>query len=236
MSIEGIFLSPVASGPMQSVAQATLIANRGLEGDRYCDNVGTYSVLRISKSRPGEREPGRQLTMLSADSVEEALDRNGLPQPPSLGNLRRNLVVRGMTAADLLAAAGHVVQLGDSCRILIHRNCVPCMYNERKNGIPGLMEALWNDAGVSCQVLQGGRIAVGDAVVILEELMDTDEGHQSPGFFVRPSQRTAAMVRSALAKSRLAKAELLELDREGVERVQASYSSVGLTFWPRDKE
>jgi MOSC domain-containing protein YiiM len=237
MSIEGIFFTSVASGPMQAVASATLLVGKGLEGDRYCENVGTYSCLRVSKRRRGAREPGRQLTLISADSVEAALEKSHMTKPKSLGNLRRNVVIRGLSADDLLGAIGHVVRLGTTCRILVHRNCVPCMYNERKNKIPGLMEAIWNEAGVSCEVLTGGKIAVGDKVeIMLDEKMEADGGDQAPGFYVPPSKRTTDMVVSSLARMRGAKKALTEVDPEGVKRVQASYSSVGLNFWPKDKE
>jgi MOSC domain-containing protein YiiM len=210
---------------------------KGLEFDRYCTLAGTYSHIRVSKLSPGQREPGRQLTLISADSVEAALKRDGLPVPASLGDLRRNIVVRGLSSEILLAAVGRVVKLGPTCRVLVHRHCVPCMYNERKNCIPGMMEAIWNEAGVSCEVLTGGPIGVGDVVEIVEdERAQVDDGNQPPGYFVPPSKRTAEMVRDAIKRKREQKKHLLKIDPKGVERVEASYGTVGLTFWPRDKE
>ena len=100
MSIEGIFLSPTASEPMQSVQTGTLLAGKGLDGDRYCKHKGSYSVIRLSKHNPGEREPGRQLT----HSVEDAFDRNNIQRPDSLGDLRRNIVIRGLTSEELLGS------------------------------------------------------------------------------------------------------------------------------------
>jgi MOSC domain-containing protein YiiM len=236
MSIEGIFLSPRASLPMQSVNTGTLMVGKGLEFDRYCTLAGTYSHIRASKIHPGQREPGRQLTIMSADSVESALKQHGLPVPTSLGDLRRNIVVRGLSSESLLAAVGKVVQLGPTCRVLVHRQSVPCMYNERKNCIPGMMEAIWNEAGVSCEILTGGPIGVGDIVEIIEdETVQIDDGNQPPGYFVPPSRRTAEMVRDAIKTKREEKKKLLETDPEGVERVEASYGTVGLTFWPREK-
>jgi MOSC domain-containing protein YiiM len=236
MSIEGIFFSPEGSSPMQSVETGTLVVGKGLEFDRYCTLSGTYSHIRVSKRSPGQREPGRQLTLLSADSVEAALKRNGLPAPASLGDLRRNIVVRGLSSESLLAAIGSVIKLGPTCRVLVHRHCVPCMYNERKNCIPGMMEAIWNEAGVSCEVLTGGPFGVGDVVEIVEdEKGQVDDGNQPPGYYVPPSKRTAEMVRDAIKGKREQKKELLEIDPKGVARVEASYGSVGLKFWPRDK-
>jgi hypothetical protein len=222
---------------MQSVETGTLVVGKGLEFDRYCTLSGTYSHIRASKLLPGQREPGRQLTLVSADSVEAALKRNGLPAPASLGDLRRNIVVRGLSCEILLAAIGRVVKLGPTCRVLVHRHCVPCMYNERKNCIPGMMEAIWNEAGVSCEVLTGGPIGVGDVVEIIEEeTAPVDDGNQPPGYYVAPSRRTAEMVRDAIKGKREEKEKLLKIDPEGVERVEASYGTVGLKFWPRDRE
>jgi hypothetical protein len=83
---------------------------------------------------------------------------------------------------------------------------------------------------------------VGDKVTILEkrpcEFIDkqVDDGHQPAGFYVPPSKRTMAMVMEAMATLREAKKLLSDIDPEGVKRVQESYASVGLTFWPQDKE
>ena len=235
MSIDGIFVSPEASKPMLSLQEGTLVTGRGLAGDRYHNYVGTYSHIRISKRHPGEREPGRQLTLISADSLDAAFEAHNLPKPKSYGDIRRNIVLRGVSSEELLAGAGHVVQLGPTCRVLIHRHCVPCMYNERKNGIPGMMEAIWNESGVSCEVLVGGSIAVGDVVQILEnDKGEVDDGNQPPGYYVPPSKRTTAMVMGSMQCLREMKVTLAEIDPEGVERVEASYSTVGLTFWPRE--
>ena len=159
---------------MESRAAVELVASTstqygGIRGDRYCELTGTSSVLRASAVRKGEREPGRQLTMLSGDSVETALAEAAIAPHASLGSLRRNLVLRGISAQQLLAAQGRVVALGQEARVFVHRNCVPCMYNEKKNGRPGLMECLWDCAGVSCEVLRGGTLRTGDPVIILGE-------------------------------------------------------------------
>ena len=53
---------------------------------------------------PGEREPGRQLTMVSADGVEAALKAKGVKVPEQIGDFRRNIVLRGMSSEALLDA------------------------------------------------------------------------------------------------------------------------------------
>ena len=116
IKVEGIFVAPAGSLPMEARESAELIVGKGIAGDRYASqtgnhprhrqprgdrehpvpvpsplptllspvplnpaaSTGSYSVLRASALHPGEREPGRQLTLLSADSAEAALARAGL--------------------------------------------------------------------------------------------------------------------------------------------------------------
>jgi len=71
------------------------------------------------------------------------------------------------------------------------------MYNEKKNGRPGLMEASWEAAGVNCEVLKGGTLRQGDeARVVPHSFMPEriDGGVRPAGFFMPPSQRTAQQV------------------------------------------
>ncbi|KAL3939905.1 MAG: hypothetical protein SGBAC_005458 [Bacillariaceae sp.] len=236
MSIEGIYIATEASAQMQSLENATLVEGRGIEGDRYCSTTGTYSCLRVSRLREGQREPGRQITLISADSVKRTLQAKGMTCPADIGNLRRNVVLQGISGDELLRAIGHVIQLGDTCRVLVHRNCVPCMYNERKNCIPGMMEAIWDCAGVACEVLVGGKIQTGNTIQVLwDENREIDGGLQASGYYVRPKERTAQMVKDDLAAKREAKQALLKIDPVGVQRAESSYNSVGINFWPADK-
>ena len=235
-SIEGIFFTPIASQPMVSLEQANLIQGVGLEGDRYSQKVGTYSVLKSSIYKPGEQEPGRQLTVISGDGAREALRNSGIEWTKSIGDLRRNLVLTGITSSELLGALGSIIEVGTSgVRLLLHRNCVPCMYNERRNGTPGLMEALWEAGGVSCEVIEGGTIAVGDQISIKpnDEGLVVDAGFRDKGFFVRPSKRSAEMVRESLKGNKELYRMMTVSDPEGTSRAQASYESVGLSFWPK---
>lgn len=243
--IAGIYTCPHGgSVPMRRVETATLIAGRGLKGDRYCHNRGTYSCLP---------EAGRQLTLISAGVVLEhdylfkkqqrGTDNSNNNNNFDIGQLRRNLVIRGLSPAELRAAIGHVVNIGDdsagecgSCQLLVHRNCVPCPYNERLNKLTGLQDALWLDMGVSCEILRGGTIRTGDAVTILKEETRPVQDDHPAAFYVPPQQRTAEMIRTAIESKRALHRRLRLQDPEGAARLEASYQQVGLSFWPRDKD
>ena len=207
---------------MEAREEAFLIEGKGIEGDRYCSLKGTYSVLQTQE---GIREPARQLTIISADDVEGMLADD---QKVELGNLRRNLVIRGISP--LRDAISHIIQIGDT-KLLAHRLTVPCMYNERLNKCPKLMETLWHDAGISCEVLEGGTIRLGDSILILDETRETYP--VSEAYLTPPSKRTAQMVKENLEEKREMQERLLRIDPEGVKRADDSYGQVDLKFWPR---
>lgn len=132
--VDGIFCCSEASSEMISKSSAKLVAGVGLEGDRNANQVGTYSVLS---------EPGRQLTLISADGVESAWSSSSSThssfqkagqRAKSIGQLRRNVVLRGVSAENLLSTIGSVIQFESRSHIdgeelpsqvFVHRNCVP---------------------------------------------------------------------------------------------------------------
>jgi hypothetical protein len=104
--VDGIFIAPTASAQMQRQRSVQVVAGQGIVGDRYAVGAGTYDVLRASSKKPGEREPGRSITLVSADDVEKAFDAAGVQRLESIGDLRRNIALRGISAKELLNAIG----------------------------------------------------------------------------------------------------------------------------------
>lgn len=217
--VESIFIAPSNAAPMKSVKSATLLAGAGIEGDRYALKTGTYSAKFLY-------EPGRNLTLVSADGVE-AVDAS-LP----IIALRRNLVVRGLSAEAVNAMVGHEVAVG-SARLFVHRLTVPCRYREAQCKRPKLMEHLWDVCGVNCEIIQGGTVRVGDAVSVVPNTYAPKRataGHKPEGFFIRPSKRTAEMVRN-MPVPVLAAMKMALIDPVGFQRTQDSYTSVGQHFF-----
>ena len=143
---------------------------------------------------------------------------------------------------------GRGIGIGNQVGVLlfVHRQCVPCLYNEKKSQLPGLMETLWHAAGVNCQILQGGRIHVGDRVQVLTRAqLETsllqgnkatvpaiNPGDKPPGFFVPPKERTAEMVKQGLEGRKRAYEKYSVRDPVGSARATRSFATVGLSFWP----
>lgn len=148
-----IHIAPAASYEMEELATATLVAGRGIEGDRYFLGTGTYSKL------PAVRD----VTLIEIE-VLEALARNDPPlqeAPIELapGDHRRNLTVRGVPLAHLVGVrfkVGETVLRGARLNF-------PCKYFEQLIGKP-VYQPLYNRAGLNCSIEVGGTIRPGDTI------------------------------------------------------------------------
>ena len=148
-TVEQIAVAPDAEAPMRIVASARALAERGLEGDRYARNAGTFS------SRAGRR-PGFDLTLIAAEVVEELTARDARLD---FASTRRNILTRGI---DVNALVGREFSIGDvRCRGL--RLAEPCAHLERIAG-PGLLRPLIHRGGLRADILTGGVIETGSLI------------------------------------------------------------------------
>ena len=215
--VESIFIAPSNAAPMKSVKSATLIVGAGIEGDRYVLKTGTYSAKFLY-------EPGRNLTLVSADGVEAQVAKTKM-EPLEMSALRRNLVVRGLSAEAVNAMVGHEVAVG-SARLFVHRLTVPCRYRQAQCKRPTLLEHLWDVCGVNCEIIQGGTVRVGDTVSVVPNTYQPKRataGHKPEGFFIKPSKRTAAMVRK-MPIPVLTAMRMALIDPVGFQRAEDGYA------------
>jgi hypothetical protein len=141
--VEALVLAPVAEAPVTQVGEAVAVAGQGLQGDRYAGGSGTFASGR----------PGSALTLIDAAVVDGF--GGGLDH-------RRNVVVRG---TDLDALIGREFTLGGA-RCHGRRRCEPCAHLNRLNG-GGVLRPLVHRGGLRADVVEGGTIRVGDALVPL---------------------------------------------------------------------
>jgi MOSC domain-containing protein YiiM len=122
--------------PVQAV---TVVAGKGLEGDRH------YA--------PDGAVPGEAITLIEAEALEDV----GLTGAQS----RRQVVVRGVRLNDLVGKTFWVG--GVQCRGI--RLCEPCLHLQELTR-PGIIKDLIHRGGLNADVLTGGQIAVGDPVTV----------------------------------------------------------------------
>jgi MOSC domain-containing protein YiiM len=137
--VETIWIKRAKRGPMDVVPRVRAVAGRGLEGNA---NQGGK----------------RQVTLLSADSWSDVVEELGEDVDPSLR--RSNLYLRGI---DLRDSRGKTLSVGGS-RIRIYGETRPCnQMEESRAGLQAALDPGWR-GGAYGEVLEGGEIAVGDAV------------------------------------------------------------------------
>jgi MOSC domain-containing protein YiiM len=137
-----------AGSTMVALNEARVVMGRGLEGDRYFNQVGTYS------DRP---DPGREVTLVEFEAIE-ALQRDFQIKLESK-DTRRNIVTKGVPLNHLV---GGVFKVGNvSLRGI--RLCEPCSYLESLTK-QGVEKGLLHRGGLRAQILSDGTIRVGDRV------------------------------------------------------------------------
>ncbi|MGP0093723.1 MAG: MOSC domain-containing protein [Xanthobacteraceae bacterium] len=153
-----IHIAPAASFEMEEVAEANLVAGRGIEGDRYFLGTGTYSP------KPDVRE----VTLFESE-VLDALRRNDPPLQSGSINIepadhRRNLTVAGVPLNHLV---GRRFRVGSAILIGGRLN-FPCKYLEELLGVPVYLP-LYNRSGLNCRIEKGGIIRRGDPIDPLDD-------------------------------------------------------------------
>ena len=142
-----IFVAPEAGAPMRSVEAVRAVPGRGLDGDRYFHQEGSFSRW------PG---PHREVTLIAEEDLEAMRRETGVALPAA--ESRRNLLTRG---ADLRALIGREFDAG-AVRMRGMQRCQPCKYLARLTGRPELVRALAGRGGIRARILGEGVLRPGD--------------------------------------------------------------------------
>lgn len=143
--LKWIGLRPERRAPVMEVTEATLIAGRGIAGDRY----------RTSSNG------ARQVTLIADEDLAAIAAFLGRPSvDPAL--LRRNLVTAGI---NLAALKGRRFRIGDAL-LETSGECAPCSRMEEIFG-PGGYNAVRGRGGTTARIMEGGTIKIGDAMSAL---------------------------------------------------------------------
>ena len=146
-TVVSINIAPEAEAPMRSVSEARAVPGRGLEGDRYFDQKGTFS----------KPQPDRELTLIEAEAIEAM--KHELNVDYGLSDSRRNVVTRGVPLNHLVGREFWVGEV--KARGL--RLCEPCSHLQKlshEEVLPGLVHR----GGLRAQILSEGMIRVGETV------------------------------------------------------------------------
>ncbi|AHJ97215.1 MOSC domain-containing protein [Hymenobacter swuensis] len=146
--VEWIGLRPARRQPLLSVPEAEAETDRHLLGDHARPKAGGK----------------RQITLIQHEHLGAVAGFLGMPEPVAPERLRRNLVVSGL---NLLALKNRRIGIGSEVVLEITGECHPCSRMEEELG-PGGYNAMRGHGGLTARIVQGGHIAVGDVVRVLE--------------------------------------------------------------------
>jgi MOSC domain-containing protein YiiM len=142
--VEAIFIAAEKGELPHPVESVTALAGKGLAGNRYFD-TGC---------------PEQELTLIEAEQLERVAAEDGLDIDAAATG--RNILTRGV---DLNALVGKRFRVGPlECRGI--ELCEPCTTLEARTR-PGAIKALVHRAGLNAEILVGGELRPGDAVVPL---------------------------------------------------------------------
>lgn len=140
--VEAVFIAAEHGERPHPVDAAIAVAGKGLEGNRYFDTG----------------RPEQELTLIEAEQLERVAAEAGLQIDAAATG--RNLLTRGV---DLNALVGRRFRVGAlECRGI--ELCEPCRTMEGRTA-PGAIKALVHRAGLNAEILVGGEVRPGDAVV-----------------------------------------------------------------------
>jgi MOSC domain len=148
--VVGVYLADSAGLPMRSVESAVAAVGKGLLADRYQVGTGQWSY---------DPRLYDDVTLIAQEALAAASVQHGVRL--EAGASRRNLETRGV---DLDALVGRRFHVGE-VELCGERPCEPCRYLDRVTGQPA-KAALRGRGGLRATILSGGRLRVGDLVVV----------------------------------------------------------------------
>jgi steroid delta-isomerase-like uncharacterized protein len=157
--VESISITSAAGSPMQLVEAVRAVAGKGLEGDRYFEQEGTYS------NEPGE---GRNVTLIESEAVEAMNAKLGTKFAP--GEMRRNIVTSGIALNHLV---GRDFRAGGALLRGI-RLCEPCDYLQSLT-TQGVLKQLIHRGGLRANIIADGAIRTGDEIMLLDDPLERNK-------------------------------------------------------------
>ncbi|MCH8993969.1 MAG: hypothetical protein IH959_03270 [Chloroflexi bacterium] len=145
-NVISINIAPKGGEATTTADEVRAFAGRGLEGDRYFSEQGTFS------DTPGG---GRQVTLIESEAIDDVVRDCGYQL--EYKDARRNIVTRGVALNDLV---GKEFFVGD-VRMLGVRLCEPCNHSFPDGDVK---KALVHRGGLRADILNDGVIRVGDTV------------------------------------------------------------------------
>ena len=149
-TLSEILISDRANGQMSSKPLAEFITGKGIVGDRYFENIGTFSEKLKGL-------PDCEVTLIEIEEILSFNKKTNLNYSPS--DFRRNLVTSGIRLNNLVDKTFNVGTL----QLKGIRLCEPCAHLSSLLG-KEVLNQMVHKAGLRAQIIQGGVVKIGEQV------------------------------------------------------------------------
>lgn len=147
--VEAVHIAPEAEATVVSRESIEAVAGRGLRGDRYFRETGTFTGLEGG---------GRHLTLIETEAVSAIEAEAGISLDP--GEHRRNVTTSNVALNHLV---GRDFRIGEA-RCTGVRLCEPCSHLQSLTDESEIVSALLHRGGLRADIVDGGTIRVGDRI------------------------------------------------------------------------
>ena len=151
--IAKLLISKDTQSDMLNVNQIVLEIGKGIFGDRYYNQEGTFS-------NKGEIEPDRDVTLIEIEKIDALNKENDLNITAE--DFRRNIVVSN---CDLNSLVGKEFQIGEVVLKGL-RLCEPCKYLSNKLDNEKVLSQMVHKAGLRAEIIKGGSIDLNSQVEV----------------------------------------------------------------------
>ena len=148
-----LLISKDPKSAMLNVNQIVLEAGKGIFGDRYYNQEGTFS-------NKGEIEPDRDVTLIEIEKIDALNKEHNLDITAE--DLRRNIVVSN---CDLNSLVDKEFQIGEVVLKGL-RLCEPCKYLSDKLDNEEVLSQMIHKAGLRAQIIKSGSIDLNSQVEV----------------------------------------------------------------------
>ncbi|MES3518207.1 MAG: hypothetical protein PPP58_11130 [Natronomonas sp.] len=151
--VEAIHVTPEAGAEMEAKPSVEAVAGRGLRGDRYFEETGTYSQ--------SARDVCRELTLIEGETLDAVERDYGI----TIGadEHRRNVTTREIGLNRLV---GTRFRVGDAVCEGVEL-CEPCSYLESLLERDGVHDALLHRGGIRARIVSDGHIETGASISVV---------------------------------------------------------------------
>lgn len=151
MFIHAIIIGQKAKEPLHYIQSVDAYLGKGLKGDRYYYEQGTFNKPQLSQDV-------REISIVSYESLE--LCNAQLNTSLDFLDLRRNLVIKNF---DIEEIGDKVFTIG-TAKFRIVRSCPPCRYLSRLLGVD-MMQGIKYIGGYRATIVQSGTFYVNDEII-----------------------------------------------------------------------